>query len=115
MYTYHSTLLTYVYLPHHIIIAGEEILGESAEVDASGNKKLPLIGEFMKSKIVTYFKSKVRVGVVGGVGVGVVLLSFLLMHHNTSIVDIITYHHHLYHDSIYRVWKQRSNTWILPT
>jgi hypothetical protein len=36
--------------------AGEELLGESAETDASGNKKLPAIGEFMKNKIVEYFK-----------------------------------------------------------
>ena len=36
--------------------AGEDILGESAETDASGNKKLPAIGEFMKTKIVEYFK-----------------------------------------------------------
>lgn len=28
--------------------AGEDILGESTETDASGNKKLPQIGEFMK-------------------------------------------------------------------
>jgi 6-phosphofructokinase 1 len=28
--------------------AGEELLGESTETDASGNKKLPKIGEFMK-------------------------------------------------------------------
>ena len=32
--------------------AGEELMGESAEVDASGNKKLPKIGVFMKEKIV---------------------------------------------------------------
>lgn len=35
--------------------AGEELLGESTEVDASGNKKLPAIGEFLKSKINEYF------------------------------------------------------------
>mmetsp|Transcript_68837 Transcript_68837/g.192182 ORF Transcript_68837/g.192182 Transcript_68837/m.192182 type:complete len:536 (-) Transcript_68837:493-2100(-) len=38
--------------------AGEELLGENAEVDAGGNKKLPQIGEFMKSKIAEHFKSK---------------------------------------------------------
>ena len=36
--------------------AGEELLGESTEVDASGNKKLPKIGEFMKAKVEEYFK-----------------------------------------------------------
>jgi 6-phosphofructokinase 1 len=35
--------------------AGEEVLGESAEMDASGNKKLPLIGEFMKKAVEGYF------------------------------------------------------------
>jgi 6-phosphofructokinase 1 len=38
--------------------AGEDILGESTEVDASGNKKLPKIGEFMKAKVEEYFKSQ---------------------------------------------------------
>ena len=37
--------------------AGEEILGESAEVDAGGNKKLPAIGEFMVQQIKDHFKS----------------------------------------------------------
>lgn len=37
--------------------AGEEVLGESMEKDASGNKKLPAIGEFMKKSIEAYFKS----------------------------------------------------------
>ena len=36
--------------------AGEELLGESAEVDAGGNKKLPPIGEFMKTAITDYYK-----------------------------------------------------------
>jgi 6-phosphofructokinase 1 len=36
--------------------AGEEILGTSAETDASGNKKLPKIGEFMKSQVEQYFE-----------------------------------------------------------
>mmetsp|Transcript_15253 Transcript_15253/g.28466 ORF Transcript_15253/g.28466 Transcript_15253/m.28466 type:complete len:551 (+) Transcript_15253:3-1655(+) len=36
--------------------AGEELLGESTETDASGNKKLPAIGEFLKSKINEFFK-----------------------------------------------------------
>ena len=35
--------------------AGEELLGESAEVDAGGNKKLPPIGEFMKTAITDYY------------------------------------------------------------
>ena len=37
--------------------AGEELLGESAEVDAGGNKKLPAIGEFMVKQIKDHFKS----------------------------------------------------------
>lgn len=36
--------------------AGEEILGTSTETDASGNKKLPAIGEFMKKATEQYFK-----------------------------------------------------------
>lgn len=36
--------------------AGEEVVGTSAEVDASGNKKLPPIGLFMKDAIEEYFK-----------------------------------------------------------
>lgn len=36
--------------------AGEEILGTSTETDASGNKKLPAIGEFMKKATENYFK-----------------------------------------------------------
>lgn len=35
--------------------AGEELLGSSAETDASGNKKLPAIGEYMKDAITEYF------------------------------------------------------------
>lgn len=35
--------------------AGEELLGLSAEKDASGNKKLPAIGEFMKNQIIAHF------------------------------------------------------------
>lgn len=38
--------------------AGEEILGESQEKDASGNKKLPKIGEFLQEKITAYFKEQ---------------------------------------------------------
>ena len=38
--------------------AGEELLGESTETDASGNKKLPAIGEFLKKEIGAYFKSR---------------------------------------------------------
>jgi 6-phosphofructokinase 1 len=37
--------------------AGEELLGTSADKDASGNKKLPAIGEFMKKAIQDYFVS----------------------------------------------------------
>jgi len=36
--------------------AGEELLGKSTETDASGNKKLPQIGEYMKKVINEYFK-----------------------------------------------------------
>jgi len=36
--------------------AGEDILGTSTEVDASGNKKLPAIGLFMKTAIEKYFE-----------------------------------------------------------
>jgi 6-phosphofructokinase 1 len=35
--------------------AGEEVLGTSVETDASGNKKLPAIGLFMKDAIEKYF------------------------------------------------------------
>jgi 6-phosphofructokinase 1 len=35
--------------------AGEEVLGISAEADASGNKKLPAIGEFMKQAVTDFF------------------------------------------------------------
>lgn len=38
--------------------AGEELMGESAETDASGNKKLPAIGEFMAKTVKDFFKSK---------------------------------------------------------
>lgn len=38
--------------------AGEELLGESTETDASGNKKLPEIGPHMKKVINEYFQSK---------------------------------------------------------
>ena len=38
--------------------AGEELLGTSAETDASGNKKLPPIGEWMKDQIVEYFNAE---------------------------------------------------------
>lgn len=38
--------------------AGEEILGTSTDTDASGNKKLPPIGEFMKKATEKYFEQK---------------------------------------------------------
>ena len=38
--------------------AGEEILGESRGTDASRNKKLPQIGDFMKETVENYFKGK---------------------------------------------------------
>lgn len=37
--------------------AGEDLLGKSEETDKGGNRKLPLIGEFLKSKVVEYFAS----------------------------------------------------------
>jgi 6-phosphofructokinase 1 len=37
--------------------AGEELLGESSEKDASGHKKLPAIGEFIKAQVEQYFKA----------------------------------------------------------
>ena len=47
---------------HAVIVvaegAGEELLGQSEEVDAGGNRKLPKIGEFMKAKVEEYFKSQ---------------------------------------------------------
>lgn len=46
---------------HAVIVvaegAGEELLGKSVEIDAGGNRKLPAIGEFLKSKITDYFKA----------------------------------------------------------
>ena len=36
--------------------AGEDVLGTSAETDASGNKKLPPIGTFMKTQVEEFFK-----------------------------------------------------------
>jgi len=41
--------------------AGEELLGTTTtttETDASGNKKLPKIGEYMKTTIVDYFQQR---------------------------------------------------------
>mmetsp|Transcript_10400 Transcript_10400/g.9324 ORF Transcript_10400/g.9324 Transcript_10400/m.9324 type:complete len:556 (+) Transcript_10400:34-1701(+) len=38
--------------------AGESLLGKNTETDAGGNRKLPPIGEFLKTKIVEYFKNK---------------------------------------------------------
>ena len=37
--------------------AGEELLGESVEVDAGGNRKLPRIGEFLKSEVEKSFQA----------------------------------------------------------
>lgn len=37
--------------------SGEELLGESSEKDAGGNKKLPAIGEYIKGQVEQYFKS----------------------------------------------------------
>ena len=37
--------------------AGEDVLGTSAEVDASGNKKLPPIGTFMKAQVEEHFRN----------------------------------------------------------
>jgi len=44
--------------------AGEEILGESAECDAGGNKKLPPIGLFMKDQLISHFKKHNAVATV---------------------------------------------------
>lgn len=44
--------------------AGEEILGESEEKDAGGNKKLPAIGQFMKEQIEGFFKKQGDVATV---------------------------------------------------
>ena len=38
--------------------AGEEVLGESAETDAGGNRKLPPIGEWLKAQIAAHFAAK---------------------------------------------------------
>lgn len=47
---------------HAVIVvaegAGEEILGECAETDAGGNRKLPPIGEFLKLKVTEYFADR---------------------------------------------------------
>jgi len=48
----------------HPKTAGEELLGESAEKDASGNKKLPAIGEFMKKAVIEYFAEKGEIATV---------------------------------------------------
>jgi 6-phosphofructokinase 1 len=44
--------------------AGEDVLGTSAETDASGNKKLPPIGTFMKSQVEEHFKENGTVATV---------------------------------------------------
>ena len=38
--------------------AGEELLGQSTEVDAGGNRKLPKIGEFLKTEVGRFFSRK---------------------------------------------------------
>lgn len=47
---------------HAVIVvaegAGEEVMGQSATVDAGGNRKLPPIDKWMKEKIADYFKPK---------------------------------------------------------
>jgi 6-phosphofructokinase 1 len=44
--------------------AGEDVLGTSAETDASGNKKLPPIGTFMKSQVEEFFNENGTVATV---------------------------------------------------
>jgi len=44
--------------------AGEDVLGVSAEKDASGNKKLPPIGNFLKSQVEEYFHEQKDVATV---------------------------------------------------
>ncbi len=44
--------------------AGEDVLGVSAEVDASGNKKLPPIGDFIKKQVEKYFEDQGDVATV---------------------------------------------------
>jgi len=44
--------------------AGEDVLGTPAETDASGNKKLPPIGTFMKSQVEEFFKEQGSVATV---------------------------------------------------
>jgi len=47
---------------HAVIVvsegAGESVLGQSAETDAGGNRKLPPIGEWLKSQITAHFAGK---------------------------------------------------------
>jgi len=38
--------------------AGEDVLGQSAEVDAGGNRKLPAVGDWVKKQIETYFSGQ---------------------------------------------------------
>ena len=53
------------------VTAGEELLGESAEKDASGNKKLPKIGEYLKKAVEDYFVKcgETATGMLLGAGV----------------------------------------------
>ena len=38
--------------------AGEDVLGQSTEVDAGGNRKLPKIGDFLVGAIKQHFKEQ---------------------------------------------------------
>ena len=49
-------------LGHAVVVvaegAGEDLIGQSGDVDAGGNRKLPPIGLFIKQKIEEHFKMK---------------------------------------------------------
>ena len=44
-------------------------IGKSAETDAGGNRKLPAIGEFLKQKIIEYFKADGQEATVKYIGI----------------------------------------------